>query len=339
MTVQTSAVTVAPTRIEIREVEVPVPDVGEALVAIEVVGVCGTDAHIFDGSFAAALPLIQGHEFSGIVEHLPDGYRGPLAVGERVAALPVLSCGSCYPCRIGRANTCSAMRGIGVHRPGALQQRLTLPVENLYSATGLSPTVAALCEPLSVGQHALMRAGIRADDDVVVLGAGPVGLAAVLAAADAGARVLVLDRETSRLKVARVLGADEVVDDASDLDERVAAWTGGHGATLVVEATGAAELARSAFDLVGMAGRIVMVGISEQRLDTSMRVFTAKELDVYGARSTNDFAAAIDLARRHAATVDALVSHRFPLSHASEAMMFVHDNPHSVIKALIEVAA
>lgn len=335
---QKAALTTAPRDVALTSVESPQPRHDEALLRVEAVGICGTDLHIFDGSFLTELPIVQGHEISAIVEELPADYSGELCVGLRVAIMPVISCGTCYSCGLGRRNTCINMRGLGVHLPGALQERIAVPVRNIFPADGLSREAVALCETISVGHHAVTRAHLAAADSVLVLGAGPVGLSAVLAAHDVGARVMVLEQEESRLDVARRLGASELLTSIDALDERVADWTSGVGATLVVEATGSAVVAAKAFEAVSMAGRIAMVGISQQRLDLNMRVFTAKELEVYGARSSNNFAGAVSLVRRREGLVRSLVSHHFQLADVREAMALAHDHPQKVVKALIDVS-
>ncbi len=334
---QNAAVTSAPGVVSLAQVEEPRPAFDEAVLRVEVVGICGTDLHIFDGSFPVNLPLTQGHEVSATIEQLPAAYRGAFTVGDRVAVMPVNSCGECYPCALGRRNTCVHMSGLGVHRPGALQERVAVRISNMFLAEGLSPEAVALCETVSVGLHGLTRAHVVSDDTVVVLGAGPVGLSVVLAAHDRGARVMVLDQERSRLDVARRLGADALVSELGELGERVGDWTKGKGATLVVEATGVPTILQAAFDIVSMAGRVVILGISEKEVSLNMRVFTAKELDVYGARSTNDFASAVTLVRRHEDAVRSLISHRYGLAETGEAMAYALDNPRSVVKSMIQV--
>lgn len=334
---QTVAITEGIGRIRIDHRPAPTPGPGEALLRVDAVGVCGTDLHIFDGSYPTELPLVQGHEISAVVDTLPAGYRGRLSVGTRVAVEPVVSCGSCYPCRHGRHNTCRAMQAVGVHRPGGLQQYLTVPVENCHPADDLAPEIVALCETLSVSHRAVARPRVESTDTVVVLGAGPIGLGAVIAARDLGADVMAVDLQPSRLRLAGELGAAELVRNLDELPDRVHDWTGGDGAAVVVEATGSAVVAETAFEVVATAGRISLVGVSEQSVSLNLRRFTAKELDVYGSRSTVDFPAAVALARRRQAELGTLVSHRFPLSRAEEALRFAHDHPHEVVKALIEV--
>lgn len=335
---ESAAITTRVGTIEIQQVPTPAPGPDDALLRVEMVGICGTDLHIYDGTYATKLPLVQGHEISGIIEQLPMTYGGPLAVGDRVAVEPVTSCGRCVACRRNRRNTCRAMDAVGVHRAGGFQQRVAVPVQNIHDASGLPPEVAALCETLSVSLRAITRPAVTAEDAVLVLGAGPIGLAAVIAARDVGAEVMVVDLHPARLELARELGAAHGVQGLDQLDASVEDWTSGDGATVVIEATGAAAVAEKAFDVVATAGRISMVGVSEQRMSLPVKAIQAKELDIYGSRATLDFAGAVALAGRHQDAVRSLVSHRFPLDEAGAALEFAHDNPQDVVKTLIEVS-
>lgn len=334
---QTAAVTTDVNTVEVVPIAVPEATGDEALLTVEAVGICGTDLHIFDGSFPAPLPVVQGHEISARIEQLPAGYTGELRVGGRVAVQPVVGCGTCYPCRIGRSNTCAAMTAVGIHRAGGFQQQVAVPVANLHAADGLPPAIVALCETLSVGRRAVTRPQVTEADSVLVLGAGPIGLSAVLAAHDLGARVMSLDLQESRLELARALGASETVADLGELRERALAWTNGDGPSVVIDATGVPAVVEAAFDVVATAGRISIVGVSERTVDLGIRRFTAKELDVYGSRGTLDFPGAIALARRHQDLAARLISHRFALEEASRALSFAHDNPQDVVKTILEV--
>jgi L-gulonate 5-dehydrogenase len=335
---QLAAVTTAIRTVNIQRSPTPTRGPQEALLRVETVGICGTDLHIYDGSFPAPLPLVQGHEISGVVEDLPDEYGGPLAVGDRVAVEPVVACGTCHTCRIGRRNTCMAVSAIGVHRAGGLQEVVAVPVANCYKAADLPADAVALCETMSVSLRAVSRPQVSAADTVVVLGAGPIGLGAVLGASSLGAKVMVVDRFELRLKLASELGATELVQDLDELPARVDDWTSGTGASVVIEATGSGVVAARAFDVVGHAGRISIVGVSQDPLPISVRPFTRKEIDVYGSISTLDFAGAVAFTRAHKEEVRRLVSHRFALEQTGEAIAFGHDNPDEVVKVLIEVA-
>ncbi|GLX11129.1 alcohol dehydrogenase catalytic domain-containing protein [Microbispora sp. NBRC 16548] len=311
---------------------------GEVRLRVECVGICGTDLHIFDGSYPVDYPVIQGHEISARVIEVSPAAAARLAVGDRVAIEPVTSCGQCRACRHGLRNTCQRMIAVGVHRPGGFQEELVVPAGQCHPAGSLSPTATALAETLSVSLRAVTRPSVTERDRVVILGAGPIGLGAVLAATDRGARVLVVDQHEARLDLAAELGAEETVSGLARLPQRVLDWTDGDGADVVIEATGSPAVAPSAFDVVATGGRISIVGVSEQELRVSMRLFTSKELDVFGSRATLDFPGAVALSRRYEAKVSSLVSHRFALPDVRKALRYALDEPQSVIKTVIDVS-
>jgi L-gulonate 5-dehydrogenase len=332
-----AATTTQPGVLEVGEVDPPVPGPDEAVLRVEATGICGTDLHIFDGSYPVTFPLVQGHEIAGVVESLPAGHTGVLAVGDRVAVEPATACGTCHACRHGAPNACAHMSAVGVHRPGGLQQLVTVPVAYCHPTGALAPEIAALCEPMSVSLHAVTRAGIAEDERVVVLGCGPIGLGAVIAAADRGARVLAVDLQPARLALAHELGATATVRGLDELPERARRWTRGDGASAVVEATGVPAVVEAAVEVVATAGRIAMVGVSEAHASLPIREFTRKELTVVGSRATRDFPAAVALVARRAAEVSRLVTHEFPLTGSLEAIRFSAANQDRTIKTLVRV--
>src|SRR6478672_4967157 len=198
-----AAVTRSPGEMVVGDVTGPGrPRAGHVIVRPERVGICGSDFHLFSGDVGALsgsrdfYPRIQGHEVSAIVEDPGDGEA---AAGERVAILPLLPCGRCYPCRIGRPNVCPAFRLVGVHLDGGLAERLEVP------------------------------AGL-------VFGAGPIGLATLVAASHAGARVLSVDPVPGRRDLAKRLGAEVVAwGSQPELADLTREWTGGEGPPLIME--------------------------------------------------------------------------------------------------------
>ena len=202
-------VTVGPGDVRLRhDADEPVPEAGQAVVDVAVVGLCGSDLHFFDGTHPYShFPLVQGHEFSGHVRSLPDGYAGPVQIGELVAVEPYLSCGTCFPCRRGRPNVCTRLATLGAQVGGALRDRIAVDVHKLHPVPGLSPELAALVEPVSIGAMAVSRVAIHPGDHVLVVGAGPIGQAILLAAAGPGANIAVADRLPGRLALADALGA------------------------------------------------------------------------------------------------------------------------------------
>jgi L-gulonate 5-dehydrogenase len=334
-------VTTAATHIELRSVPEPEPADDEAVIGVEAVGICGSDIHLFTGDHPyARFPIVQGHEFAGRVLSLPSTYSGPITVGQRVAVEPLLMCGSCLPCRRGRGNCCLRMRTYGAHINGALSERLAVKAALLYDAGDLTAELAALAEPMSIGLQAVARAAVAADDTVLVFGAGPIGLAILLAAADLGARVMVVDRLEDRLTIATQLGADAtaVASTAAALDDSVLEWARGDWPTVVFEATGVPSVLEDAIRIVASSGTVAVVGLSRDSVSIPMVEFTRKELTVVGSRNNmGRFAQAVDLVGRRRDVVERLISHRFPLERGVEAFDLALASPPATEKVMIQV--
>lgn len=323
-----SVVTLAPGRMELREIPTPEPSPGHAVLRVEAVGLCGSDYHIFDGTHPYAIfPQVQGHEFVGV----------EVESGKRFVVDPLRGCGVCFPCTRGRPNCCVRVTVMGVQAPGGLSEHVSVPVDQLVPAGDLPPEIAVLTEPVAIGLHAVNRGGVTAGDDVVVIGAGPIGLAATLAAADRGARVLVADRIAGRLDVAARAGATRTVDTAADdLAGAVAEFTEGAGAAVVIEATGVPALVRLSVDVVAHSGTVVAVGISTDDVGITVSDLSRKEINLLGSRnSAGEFPAAVDLVGRRADVVAGWVTHTFGLHEVPDAIAFAGANPHLVEKVVI----
>lgn len=326
-----------------------VPDSGPAragnvIVRPEAVGICGSDFHLFSGDVGALsglrdfYPRIQGHEVSAVVED--PGDASTARKGERVAIWPLLACGACYPCRIARPNVCVSFRLVGVHLDGGLAERLEVPASAVFPAGDLDPDGTTFVEPASVVVHALARGRLRAGEQVVVFGAGPIGLATVLAATDAGARVLSVDPLAGRRDLARRLGAERVAwAPPAELLAAARDWTGGEGPVLVVETSGEPGVLPQAIEMVGSAGRVVVIGMSSGTAAVRPGAFPEKEIDVIGSScaTAEDFRNAVRLVSAHSASLTALFSHHFPLERAAEAFEFAMRRPQDAIKIVVTV--
>ena len=335
-----AAVTTAKSQIEVREVPPAAPGRGEVLIAVERVGLCGSDIHLFAGDHPYSnYPLIQGHEFSGVVIEIGPDVEEGLALGDRVAVEPFTSCGNCYPCRTGHHNCCENIDIVGVHRSGALQTQIVVPAAIAHSIGDLSADLGALCEPVSIALQAVARSGVERGESVLVLGAGPIGQAIVLATSELGAHVMASDLAVNRLDLARHLGATEtVLAGSDDLVERVTQWTDGDGPVVVFDATGVPAVIRSGFDVVAASGRLVIVGLSNDDVAFPVVEFTRRELTILGSRlNTGLFPQAVELVRRNADRMGALITQRYSLEDAQQALTFAHDHPAEAIKVLIEV--
>jgi len=320
--------------------DLPAPEAGpgQVRVSVGVVGLCGGDIHIYRGQHPyATYPLVQGHEFCGTVLSFGPGYTGALRPGELVAIEPLLPCGTCFACRRRHPNCCSELKVMGAHVDGALAEEVVVPVSCCYPVGDLPAELAALVEPVSIGLQAVVRSGAAAGDQVLVLGAGPIGQAVTICAADRGAEVMVVDKLANRLELASHLGASRVVDVSHEsVEGAVKSWTSGDGPAVVVEATGVPALIRQAADVVAPSGTVVVVGISMEDVALSVLDFTRKELNILGSRNNAGlFAEAVETVRRSPKRVAQLITHRFPFEEAPRAMELLRDHPEKAEKVLV----
>jgi 2-desacetyl-2-hydroxyethyl bacteriochlorophyllide A dehydrogenase len=323
--------------------EPPTPGAGEVLIRPEAVGLCGSDFHYFLGDIGAVeesqrFPRIQGHEASGIIEEVGPDCPPHLRAGERVALFPHTSCGRCYACSIGRTNACIHLTLIGIHRDGALQERLVLPAEQAFSVGEQDALSAAVVEPMSIAVRAVARGRVAAGEKTVVFGAGPIGIAVGVAALDRGASVLLIDPIESRLERARAAGA-EAVEPGADPVTAALEWAGGDGPEVVFEATGVPSIAQAAVELVAQAGRVVVVGLGTEGAPLTTGSLAFKEIDMLGTStcSADDFAEAIALVSRRRDALAGFVTHEFSLEEAPEAIVCAMRHPAEVMKAVIRL--
>ncbi len=222
---------------------------------------------------------------------------------------------------------------------GGLAERLAVDPVLLHPTGPLAPLTAVLSEPVSIGLHAVARGMVMPGDQVVVLGAGTIGQAIVLAATDRGARVLVADRVRQRLDRALMMGAAQVVDSTrTDVAAAAARFTGGEGAAVVLEATGHAPMLRLAVEIVAHSGTVVAIGTSTASVEIPVVEFSRKEINLVGSRnSTGIFADAVATVARHADRLAALVTHQFELADVASAMNTGRENLDAVGKVVVVV--
>jgi L-gulonate 5-dehydrogenase len=337
-----AAVTYEPGRMEVRDVSPPAPGSGEVLLETQVVGICGSDVHLFLGDHPySRFPGVQGHEFSAVVAELGAGDTGTLQVGDLVAVEPLRSCGTCLACRRGHPNCCRELAVMGAQIDGALAEQIAAPAASCYPVGDLPADIAALVEPTSIGLQTVSRAGVQAGDQVVVLGTGPIGQTATLAAADRGARVLAVDILPNRLAIAAELGAEVTVNSAeSSAADAVHDWAGPDGPAIVIDATGLPSLIRMAVEIVAHSGTVVIVGITTQQVSLPVTEFTRKELNVLGSRNNAGlFGESVDLVSRHRERAAQMISHRFGFADVAEAVQLAADHPDEAAKVLVRIGA
>ncbi len=323
--------------------EPPDPGPGQVVVAPEATGICGSDYHFFTGELSDAaggsqFPRVQGHEAAGRITAVGPGCDERLAVGGRVALWPLHACGHCYPCSVGRGNACDNFSLIGIHADGSLQELLRIDADHAFPIEVDDPAVAAMAEPVSIAVRAVQRGRIQAGERVVVLGAGPIGQCVCLVARERGAEVLVVDLQEGRLELSRSIGAETLVwTDAEQVVAAARRWSGGSGPPVAVDATGAPSAVRAMLEMVASAGRAVQVGMSVHEVPVRIGSLTEKELDVLGVSccGAGEFADAVGVVERNSALIARMISHRFPLEQAPDALQFAIENPSDVMKVVI----
>ena len=317
---------------------IPTRAANEVLLRIRRVGVCGTDLHIFSGNQPfLTYPRVMGHEISGTVEEAPVG--SPLQAGDVVYVMPYLSCGSCVACRQGKTNCCVNIQVLGVHRDGAMTEYLCVPAAFVHKADGVSLDQAAMVEFLSIGAHGVRRADVQPGQKVLVVGTGPIGMAALLFARLRGGVVTALDTRAERVEFCmKHLGAAHGVligpNDVQELSE----LTQGEFYDVVVDAAGNARAMERGFQFVAHGGKYVMVSVVRDNITFSDPEFHKREATLLGSRNatTEDFETVLSAMRAGQIPCAALNTHRMKLADVPNAFATLLDPAQGVVKALIE---
>ncbi len=248
----------------------PTPAAGEVVVQVARCGICGTDLHIYRGEYMAQFPLIPGHEFGGSVVAVGPGVTD-LQVGDRVAVDPNLYCGHCDFCRNEEANHCLNWEGVGITRSGGFAEYVAVPARACYRLPdSLDDRQAAFIEPLACVVHALKRVRVMPGTDVLIYGMGPMGLLLLQALGRSGAaRVVAVDRQPDRLRLAAQMGAAETLAAGADTGDRLRELAP-HGFGLVVDATGVPAVIERAFAHLRPRGQYLQFGVTP--MDATVRL-------------------------------------------------------------------
>lgn len=315
-----AAVLVEPGRIEMQERPVPRPDPGDVLVRVSSVGVCGSDTHYYRhgrvGGFVVKAPLVLGHEAAGTIVDVGENVDRA-RIGERVSIEPQRPDPDSDETRRGLYNLCPHMRFFATPPvDGALCEYVTIGAEFAHRVPdSVSDDAAALCEPLSVGIAAVRKAGVDGRSRVLVTGAGPIGIVITqLARAYGATDIVVSDPDEARRRQATSFGATAVLDPTvqpiTDL-----------GVDAFIDASGAATAVADGIRAVRPAGKVVLVGLGAESMELPTQVIQNRELVLTGVfRYANTWPTAIALVESGQVDLDAMVTARFPLERAAEAL-------------------
>jgi 2-desacetyl-2-hydroxyethyl bacteriochlorophyllide A dehydrogenase len=331
----------APGHFRLSANETPTPGDDEALVRVHRVGICGTDLHAFRGRQPFfTYPRVLGHELAVEVLELGGHVRTDLTPGDLCSVEPYLNCGRCIACRRGRSNCCTQLKVLGVHSDGGMRSHLVVPAHKLHRSRRLTVDQLALVETLAIGAHAVERAKIEANELVLVIGAGPIGLATVQAAQAEGARVVVLDLSESRLNFCRdqfnvfaTLPAAE-----GEVDRRLRELGGGDLPTAVFDASGHAGSMQQAFSFVAPGGRLVFVGLVQGDLTFNDPEFHRRELTLLASRNAlpATFSNLIDAIETGRVDTTPWITHRLRLPEVPDRFAAIAADP-TLIKAMVQV--
>jgi len=325
---------IAPKRFIIEEVDIPKPALNEVLIKVKACGICGTDLHAYYGEHPfISYPIVPGHEFSGIIEK----------TDEHVVVEPLLTCGKCYNCKIGRYNICNDLKVIGCQTDGAFAQYITVPINKVFSIPkDMSFEEATFVEPIAVGIHAIKKAGDIKGERIVIMGAGPIGLIILQLSKIFGVKeVIITDILNSRLKLAKELGANYAINVK---EENLIKWVyntfGRDGIDKVFECVGGDQsiTINQAINLTRKGTKIILIGVFKRSLPVEINLIQDRELEILGSLvyTSSDFFEAINLLYTKKINVNKLISKILPLERVEEAIRMLVEEKERYIKIILK---
>ncbi|HBC82704.1 MAG TPA: Zn-dependent oxidoreductase [Escherichia sp.] len=327
-----------PNELVIEERSVPTPAAGEVRVKIKLAGICGSDSHIYRGHNPfAKYPRVIGHEFFGVIDAVGEGVD-QARLGQRVSVDPVISCGHCYPCSVGKPNVCTSLVVLGVHRDGGFSEYAAVPAKNAWVIPDAIPDKhAVMVEPFTIAAQVTGHVSPTEQDVVLVYGAGPMGLTTVQALKGVYnvKQVIVTDRIEERLAMAEKSGADWVINNGkTSLQE--ALEEKGVKPTLIIDAACHPSILQEAVTLASPAARIVMMGFSSEPSQIVQQGITGKELSIFSSRlNANKFPVVIDWLEKGLIDPDKLITHAFDYHHVTDAIELFEKDQRQCCKVLL----
>lgn len=327
-----------PNQLVIEERDMPQPEVNEVRVKIKLAGICGSDSHIYHGHNPfAKYPRVIGHEFFGIIDAVGENVDTG-RIGERVSVDPVISCGQCYPCSIGKPNVCTSLVVLGVHRDGGFSEYATVPAKNAHRIPDdISDEFAVMVEPFTIAANVTGHVSPHANDIALIYGAGPMGLVTLQALKGVyGVKtVVVVDRIDERLALAQRNGADITLNN-SELPLAQLLEPYHIKPTLIIDAACHHSILQEAIELASPAARIMIMGFSSAPCEIIQQAITGKELTIYSSRlNANKFPVVIDWLKKKQIDPAKLITHRYPWQQTEEAMSTFEKDQKNCCKVIL----
>jgi len=330
--------------VRVCDVEKPRANRGDVIVEVKTAAICGTDVHYYRGdAIPGKLPIILGHEFSGVVVEVGEGVKN-VSEGDRVIGPPSISCGECYYCRRGRPQLCLNRIGLGVHVDGCLAEYVKIPRADraLYKLPDdISFEEGCLIgDIIMTGFHAAEK--VKPGDTVVVFGTGPIGLSATLFAKVAGAsKIISVGIENHALKFAKeklnvTLAINALQEKAV---EKVMELTDGLGADVVIDAAGVQSTIRSAIGCLRRGGKLVVPALFAEPPSIDMIKVTMNELEIYGVlcpSSIDEIKRVVEIIRSKKLDIASFISHRLSLDEAPRGFEILDKRTDEPIKVVVK---
>jgi L-iditol 2-dehydrogenase len=337
-----AAVYSGPGAIGVKERALPEPEPGWVRIGVTVGGICGSDLHIYHAAMGDPAGMQPGHEVAGVIDAVGDGVT--ISTGAHVAVEPILGCGGCHNCDVGKANVCPDVQLFGIALPGGLAEYVCVPESLVHSLPAdLGPSASGLSEPLAVCVRGARIGQVALGDRVAIIGAGTIGLLSIITAKEAGAsEVLITARHPHQQELARALGADRVYPSSKEL----LADVGDQHVDVVVETVGGeTETLAESVHVARTGGRISLLGVFTGSPKLPGMPFFSKELTLAASNcysreaDQGDFALGTQLAAKHADLIEPLVTHTFSLDQVSDAFALADDKSNRSIKVHVRSMA
>lgn len=278
-----------PRKASVQEVPYPKPGLGEVTIKVEIVGICGTDFHIFEGDFISPFPLIPGHEFSGVIYELGEGVTG-FRVGDRVSADPSLFCGACQFCLTHRGNHCENWQAIGVTKNGSMAEFVSVPLRNVVKLPdNMSFEVGAFIEPMACVVHGMNRLKLQVGNRVILFGAGAMGQQLIQSLTMAGAsELVVVDVDQKKLDLALEYGATKGVL-SKNIDVELSKENYPFGFDVVIDVTGIPSVIEKALTFMGPTAKYLQFGVTSENAKIQISPFKLyhKDWELIGSMAVN----------------------------------------------------
>lgn len=330
-----------PGKLELRDMPMPILTEGQAIIKMDMCGICGSDVTAYRGVNPTMKYPINGlgHEGVGVIMEIGDNDKG-LKAGDRVALEPYVPCNKCHMCAAKRFNNCADLHVCGVHKDGMMAEYFSHPVQLLYKLPDeLTFTHAALVEPLTIGLHGATRARVSKEKHCVVFGAGIIGLMASFACLNYGATPILIDVLQKRLDYAKELGIPYVFNSKEgDIETFLREVTDGKLPEAMIDCTGAPAILENMHNYVCHGARIALVGWPHDPVRINTVRMTQKEIDILPSRNSNaKFPEAIKLVNEGKIPTDAIITKLIKLEEVEDTIRDMIQNPSDYLKVIVEI--